>query len=246
VFTEATTVSPEKRGVGSRKIAELGPRLRRAAALCCIFQVGVSSLIAGTPETKYYAIDLTGHTLTFSVPVEVANQVRPLYVQTLFDPANPGFQRNGVRQLEGKFYQFRGPIWTGTYGWFQFDIDVVNRDPTYGQSVRTLDSLDRYIRLWAAGRSIGFQYSRKSLSGVVWLQRLLRTNEPLPPVGDGHLEDIEAFSVPLNDDMFLQVIFRIAESDPGSADKWIADAEQFREAIEATLVIKANEVVPMK
>ena len=200
---------------------------------------GANFLPATTPSMRPFDIDLPHHVLKFSLPTEITQKMSSLQVNKRFDPSDPSdpaFLRDKFIDLVSKSYQFDGPFWVGTYGWFQFSFSVVKRVPEASEDISTIEGLDRYVRWWSNNPPSDFNFDRSSLAGTTWLRRQKNTFGCEPK--NDEQEDTEIFSIPLDKKMFLQVVFRISESVPGSAPKWKPQAEAFREAIKTTIVLQ--------
>ena len=82
-------------------------------------------------------------------------------------------------------------------------------------------------------------FSQRPLNGAAsvyrWSQSIGNTAEP---------EELEIFSLPLDNDMFLDVGFNVMqwEGGRGKDKKWKAKAESMREAIKATIVSEPKKI----
>ena len=194
-------------------------------------------LSAAAPSMRPYVIDLPNHTLRFSLPEEIAKRMSPLQADPKFDPKTSAtYERDGFRGLASKYYQFQGPFWVGAYGALRFDFRVVRREKNIEGNVTTLDALDRYVRRWLEylKNAKGYAFGQLEMSDSRWV---FRRKSTFGQVAEG-AEEMQGFSCPIDETMFLDVGFWITETVPGSITKWKSQAEAFREAIKATIVLQ--------
>jgi hypothetical protein len=94
------------------------------------------------------------------------------------------------------------------------------------------------VRWWAQQLTTNhFAYTKEVIGEKTWIARSQNTfNSPITPEEPSAV-DLIVFSLPLDKEMFLEVGFRMTEWVPGSAKKWKAKAESYREAIKATVVL---------
>lgn len=196
-----------------------------------------TALLAAAPAMRPFVVDLPNHTLRFSLPEEIARQMSPLQADPRFDPkTSDTYERDGFRFLASKYYQFQRPFWAGAYGALKFEFSVVRREAKYRDEIITLGGLDRYLNWWRARLrdKDGYIFSQAELSGRRWVYQHRNT---FGQVAQG-AEEMQGFSCPIDETMFLDVGFWITETVPGSAAKWTPQAEAFREAIKATIVLQ--------
>lgn len=199
---------------------------------------------AAPPSMKSYVIELPNHILRFSLPEEIAREMRPEQVERRFDLHDASFVKNGFREIAGTLHDIKGLFWIGAYGSLKFHFMVQKRNPAFGGDITVVDGLEQYVRRWnetIEGRATGCTFSRASLNGMPAVRREWNT------FGDSSKrepEDFEIFSLPLNNEMFLDVGFNVRawESGRGKESKWKAKAEALREAIKATVVLEPKPV----
>jgi len=194
-----------------------------------------STLFAAAPKMRLYTIDLPNHVLRFSLPEEIAQQIQPFQIEAQFVPTDSTYVKDGFRSIVRKYYQFQGPFWVGAYGALRFEFTVVRREKEIPGKVTTSDELESYIPRWIEKyHEVGYGYGRAELSGAPWV---LRQKNTFGRVAEG-AEEMQGFSCPIDETMFFDVGFWITETVPGSAAKWKPQAEAFREAIKATIVLQ--------
>ncbi|MGC4074982.1 MAG: hypothetical protein QM760_21285 [Nibricoccus sp.] len=202
--------------------------------------IGVVTLQAAAPAMRFYAIELPQHVLRFSVPEEIARTLSPLEIESRFDPQDSSFLKNGFRQVAGAMYDFNGPFWVGAYGSLKFHFMVQKKMAGYDGDITTVEGLDRYVHSWNATirtRATGCVFSQASLNGLATVRREWNT------FGDATKRQpqyLEIFSLPLEDDIFLDVGFNVMgwEGGLGKERKWKAKAEALRELIKASVVLE--------
>ena len=212
---------------------------------CLIGLVGLvaTALSAAAPSMRPYVIDLPNHTLRFSLPEEIAAKMSPLQADPKFDPkTSDTFDRDGFRLLASKYYQFQGPFWVGAYGALRFHFMVVRRKGEYSEEISADDGLNRYLQWWRAEirSKEGYTVGQVELSNRRWVYQHGNT---FGQVVQG-AEDMQLYSCPIDEAMFMDVVFSITETVPGSAAKWKPQAEAFREAIKATIVLQPEAAKP--
>ena len=195
---------------------------------------------AAPPAMRPYVIELPKHTLRFSLPLEIARELSPLEVESQFDPSRPKVFDGGFREIAGHLYDINGPVWVGAYGSLKFHFIVQKRSTAFDGDITTVEGLEHYVRQWNAtirGRDTGCAFSRALLNGMPAVRREWnRFLDPANPEPD-HLV---IFSLPLDDQMFLDVGFNIMEwaGGRGKEGKWKPKAEALREAIKSTIVLE--------
>ncbi len=198
---------------------------------------------AAAPAMRPYTIDLPRHVLRFSLPEEMAKEMTPLQVEKRFDPSEPGVLEGGFRQIAGHLYDFKGPFWGGAYGSLKFHFMVQKKMPEFGGVITTMEGLEGYVRQWNGtieGRATGCVFSRASLNGMPAVRREWNRFSDLSKREPDHLE---IFSLPLTDEIFLDVGFNLMtwEGGRGKESKWKPRAEALRETIKATVVLEPKK-----
>jgi hypothetical protein len=198
---------------------------------------------AAAPAMKSYTIDLPNHILRFSLPEEIVQGELPFKVVDPFDPQDPSFIKNGFYEIVGALYDVKGPFWVGAYGSLELHFIVQKRNAAIGGDITTIEGLERYVPQWVErvhGRSEKRTFSRASLHGMATIERAESTfgdTTELEP------EEMEIFSLPLDEEMFLDVGFTVMgwEGGHGKEAKWKPKAEAMREKIKATVVLEPKE-----
>jgi len=217
---------------------------KRILPILWLWWASVITMQAATPMMRPYTIELPNHIIRFSLPEEIARGMRPTEVERRFDPQDASFNKNGFREIAGTLYDIKGPFWAGAYGSLKIHFMVQKKSPEFGYDITTVEGLERYVRQWnqtIEGRATGCAFSRASLSGMPAVRRQWNTfGDP----GKREPEDFEIFSLPLHDEMFLDVGFNVKawEGGRGKESKWKAKAEALREAIKATIVLEPKPV----
>jgi hypothetical protein len=192
------------------------------------------------PVMTPYAIDLPNHIVRFSLPEEITRGDLPVKLIQRLEPQDASFVRNGFYEIFATLYEIKGPFWVGAYGSLKIHLMVQKRNPEFGRDISEVEGLERYIRQWNGtieGRETGCVFSRASLDGKPAVRRQWNT------FGDPNKrepEDFEIFSLPLSDELFIDVGFNVKawEGGRGKESKWKAKAEALREAIKATIVLE--------
>ena len=209
----------------------------------CSQHTAISSLIgrsAVAPAMRAYRIELPHHVLRFSLPEEIAEQLRPDQIEQRFEMQDVSFVRNGFREIAGGLYTIDGPFWVGVYGSLRFHFMVQKRSPEFSGDITTVAGLEQYIRQWnktIVGRATGCVFSRASLHGMPAVRREWdRFGDP----GNIEPDYLEIFSLPLDSEIFLDVGFAVRALVPGRGreGKWRPKVEALREAIKATVVLE--------
>ena len=202
-----------------------------------------SAMYASASPMRSYTIDLPHHVLHFSLPEEISRGMSSTQVETRFAPNDAAYLRDGFRLLGGQLHDFDGPFWVGARGSLKLHIIVIKRSAEIDQEIVTLSGLERYVRQWIGKKDYAssISYSQAVMNGEAWVFRLQDTfGRPATPM-EPHAEHAQIFSHPLEEDMFLEVGFRLMEWVPDSAKKWRKKAEEFREAIKATIVLEPKK-----
>jgi len=208
------------------------------------FLLGLSLWCAGLGTVQAapmssYTIDLPSHVLQFSIPKEISRNMRPNEVEQRFDPRDASFAKNGFREIAGTLHDINGPFWAGAYGSLKFHFMVQKRMPGFGGDITTVEGLEQYVRRWnrtIGGRATECTFSRTFLNGMPAVRREWNTfDDPADP----EPQNLEIFSLPLADDMFLDVGFNVMAWTGGreKESKWKARAETLREQIKAAIVL---------
>ncbi|WP_404425806.1 hypothetical protein [Nibricoccus sp. IMCC34717] len=187
-----------------------------------------------------YAIELPRHILRFSIPEEIAHNLSPREVEVRFDPCDSSFAKNGFREIAGTMHDFNGPFWVGAYGSLKFHFMVQKKRAEFAGDISTADGLEFYVRQWNGtieGRATGCTFSRVLMNGMPAVRREWNT------FGDSSTiepDNLEILSLPLSDEMFLDIGFNIKEweSGRGKEREWKPKAEALREAIKATVILE--------
>lgn len=214
---------------------------RGVPVLAWLGLITAASLSAAEPATRHYSVNLPHHVLRFALPEEVAREMPPWkQPDQQFDAVNPSFSRDGFREIATATYEYKGPFWVGTIGSLKVHFMVQRLSLNYHGKGGTIEDLDRYVHWWISkGRNAkGCLFSRSTLNGAPAVRREWNTfGNP----GELKPEHIEIFSLPLDEDMFLDVGFNIREWVPGRAKKWKGKAETLRETIKATIVLEPKK-----
>ena len=202
-----------------------------------LWWASIIAMQAAAPEMRSYSIDLPHHVLRFSLPDEIANEMTPLQVEKRFDPNERGVAEKGFRQIAGHLHDFKGPFWAGAYGSLKFHFMIQKRAADYQGDITTADGLDRYVHWWIGNDTSKFVLSHATLNGAAATRREHNT------FGDrdkAEPEDLEIFSLVLDQDFFLDVGFNVMEWEGGrdKEGKWKVKAEALREAIKDTVLLE--------
>lgn len=209
-----------------------------------LWWASVITMQASAPVMKPYAIDLPNHVLRFSLPEEIVRGDLPVTLVQRFEPQNASFVKNGFYEIFATLYDIKGPFWVGAYGSLKIHLMVQKRNPEFGRDITAVEGLERYVRQWnrtIEGRATGCVFSRAALNGMPAVRREWNTfGDP----SKREPEDFEIFSLPLSDELFLDVGFNVKawEGGRGKEGKWKAKAEAMREAIKATIVLEPKPV----
>lgn len=205
----------------------------------------MTAMQAATPTMRPYKIDLPRHVLRFSLPEEIAREMNPAEVEQWFDPQDASFIKNGFREIAGTLYDLKGPFWVGAYGSLKFHVMVQKKMPEYADDISNMENLESYVR-WKIGRgmnALGCDIARSTLNGAPAVRR--HWNTFVDP-SDTEPEDLEIFSFPLDDGMFLDFGFNVMAWESGRKNerKWKPKAEALREAIKATIALEPRTRAP--
>jgi hypothetical protein len=219
---------------------------KKVVLIIVLWCANVPPLQAKAPMMKHYAINLPGYVVRFSLPSEIARKLGPREIEEQFTPDDVSFRKNGFRLVAGTSYDLRGPFWGGAYGSLEFHCMVQQKLPQFSGNVETVEGLESYVRQWNStieGRATGCVFSRVSLNGMAAVRREWnrfgdpKTREP---------DCLEIFSLPLNDELFLDVGFTIMawEAGRGKEHKWKPKAEALRELIKSTILLETRAAPP--
>jgi hypothetical protein len=196
-----------------------------------------------SPMLPYpYSIGFPKIVMQFSLPKLslVANSA--IFRQKYFDQDREEFSSKGFEELGEGAVNFEGPFWVGTYGSVTFSILVVKKSAQFRGEIGTVDSLSRYVRWWRA--SYGFNFKNGELGSLAcvisWVDMF--SGGRAPGIGNGALANMEIFSIPLDDDTFLEIGLDVTEYVAGSANKWINVAYETRDAIVSSIVFTRRSV----
>jgi hypothetical protein len=201
------------------------------------------------PEMRTYAIDMPKNVLRFSLPEDVARQIRPQQIESRFDPMDPAYLRDGFRIVAIKYLQFGAPFWSGllggpaTYGGLEFNFCVVKRLGNFKGGITSLDGLDRYVQWWIGSLETGkgFKFGRATIMDKEWVYRWRNTIGGAPAASERETSDEQAFAFPIDENMFLEVRFWITDYAPNSSKSWKKRADAIREEIKATIVLEPKK-----
>jgi len=208
--------------------------------LLCIFFLTVSSVKPSEDNGGTYSIYLLDHQLSFSLPSEMTPSPDSKNLEHQFSLDDPSFVKNKFRILVKLMHDIGGSFWSGPYGSLKFNVVVQQRDTTLKGDISTIDGLEEYIKEWSkSSHSDGENYvvSRGELSGVPAILRernLFGDQKRLEP------DQIIVYSLPLNDEVFLSIVFNIKgwKAGRGKEDQWKPRAEALREAISKSVRLK--------
>lgn len=222
-------------------------QLRLLAALWLgAWTAGNAPLHAAGPAMQPYVIELPGHVLRFSLPVAMASGNWPVKQVTRFDPRDDSFARKDFYKVFSVLHDFNGPFWVGAYGSLKIHVMVQRRRAEFPGDIMTLDGLDAYVRSWTptiSSRSSGCVFAQVFLNGMPAVRRECDGFGGPNNQGPDHLV---IFSLPLNDEIFLDVGFNVMAWTPDRAKdkKWKPKAEAWRELILATVVLERKASAP--
>jgi hypothetical protein len=191
-------------------------------------------ILLATGRTNPVAIEFPSCKLHLSLPPDVKLNPWRQPPDPIFYTSDPTFNKNGEADLVSAYVDFDGPFWVGTRGSLSVGVFVQRRDGTYNGSISTLDDLDRYIRWWSKTHP-EFQFDWINLNGSIWVRRWYDT------FGRGLKPDQmrnEIYSIPLDNEEFLEISIQINEWIPGTTDKWKAKADLFRKAITESILLE--------
>jgi hypothetical protein len=218
-----------------------GIDVKLAAFRAVLFWFAAAIVAQAAPlPMRPYTIELPGQVLHFALPEEIARGMPPMKVEKRFDLQDPSFVKNGFREVAGWLHQLNGPIWVGAYGCLKFHFMIQKRKPEYKGDITTVEGLDHYVHWWELrtdNKSYNWVFSRSALNGAPAVRREWSTfGEP----GRREPEYQEIFSLPLDQEIFLDVGFNVREWEGGRLREgmWKAKAEALREAIKATVVLE--------
>jgi hypothetical protein len=206
----------------------------------------VVAVHAYADSMKNYTIGFPEHILRYSLPREIADKIEPLVQEkqlSQFSPADKNFVAHSYLEIAGTLHDFNGPFWVGAYGSLKFDFIVQKRSQKFTGQINTLDGLDKYIRWWTndGSPSHSFSFGRVLVGGSEWLSRSQNNfSDSIIPSGSQRKE-LEIISIPIDNDMFLDIGFSIVEWVPDSAKKWKKKAERLRETIQSTIALEPKK-----
>ena len=207
-----------------------------------LLQLGVAAHAFADP-LKNYTIDFPEHILRYSLPREIADKIEPLVQEkqlSQFSPSDKNFIAHGYLEIAGTLHDFNGPFWVGAYGSLKFDFIVQKRVHEFKGEIKTLDGLDKYIRWWAndGNPSHSFNFRRVVVGGSEWLSRSQNNFSGSIITTGSESKELEIISIPIDNEMFLDVGFSIMEWVPDSAKKWKQNAERLRDTIKSTVALE--------
>jgi hypothetical protein len=231
--------------MGSRKYL-MGSVILAIGWLACLARDLMASPLGGV---RTYSIELPTHVLRFSLPEDVAQQIRPQQIKSKFNPMDRAYRQDGFCILASKYLQFNAPFWSGPlggpsiYGGMEFEFCMVQRYSSYNGDITSLQGLDHYVRWWIGNRATGkgFEFGRATLVNKEWVYRWRNTIGGAPAAGELSPSEAQVFSFPIDEDMFLEVRFYIKDYTPESSKKWKERADVIREEIKATIVVEPKD-----
>jgi hypothetical protein len=181
------------------------------------------------PVVRSYRIYLPNHVLEFSLPEEIARDLREGRVPEYFDPTEPKAFERGFRPLLSTLYDFNGAFWVGAKGSFKFYIFIQQRAPEFEGDISTIDGLEKYIEWWIPKvRNPAFcTFGRSVLNGNQALSRRFDNSQ-------------EIISVPLDKDMFIEFGLTLMYWARGSKG-WVKKAHAMSDEIRASIVLKPRQ-----
>ena len=204
--------------------------MQRRAVLSTLLCSVVSKLAMGEDKRgmRAFVIHMPGHLLEFSLPNDLAWQLKDGRVPDYFDPKEPDAFENAHRTLASAMHDFNGPFWTGALGSLSFELNVYQRSTKYEGNVTTAEGLENYIDWWiptivrphAASR-----FGRVVVNGI-------------PAVSRGAGSWNETISFPLDEASFVEFRVRIVAVAGRTSGGWAHKAEVMRDSIRASIVVR--------
>jgi hypothetical protein len=213
----------------------------RKSLLMAILLIGTNAIAlpASAPPMKTYVMSLADHGVRFSLPEEMTRGSWPIKVAAHFDPQHPSFLKNGFYSVFDTLHDLNGPFWVGAYGSLKVHFMVQKRDRRFAGDITTIEGLEEYVREWhktIEGVRGDYTFSRVELNGMPAIRRERNTfGDP----GKREPEHLEIFSIPLDEEMFLDVGFNVMawQGGRGKERRWKPKAEALREAIKPSIVV---------
>ena len=108
----------------------------------------------------------------------------------------------------------------------------------YQGEITTIGGLDRYVRWWNAKVDDDAPNCVFSLSRLNGMHAVRREWNSFGRANEARPSHLEIFSLPLDEETFLDVGFKMQETVGGRTDKWKMKAEEMAEAIKSTVVLE--------
>jgi hypothetical protein len=155
--------------------------------------------------------------------------------------ANREFLKDDYLQLASVLNDFTGSIWLGPPGSLRVTVSVQKRHSDYPKRIQSLDELQSYIRwfLVKTNSGEGSEVSQTKLNGVPAVVRKWYN------LGGNVVEDVattEIYSLPLSDDLFVNIGFVIITYSHGreSYSSWLPKSIALREAIVKSIQLRSS------
>jgi hypothetical protein len=196
----------------------------------------LTAVKAESREMKQYTVALPNYVLGISLPAEIVHGDVPIKHMQRFDAQSPDFLKSGFDEVFAAMYDVKGPIWVGAYGSLILHVSVKRKEQEIGGGIESVDALTRYIEKWRKSFPPG-AVSRSSLNGIPAVKSV-RSNAGETGRAPS---SVEIYSIPLNDEVFLEISFRVTQWDAGRSKqgKWRPKVDAAREFIESSIVLEA-------
>lgn len=187
---------------------------------------------------KEYTINLPDQALHFRIPEEIARTMSPSRVMREFSPLHSSsYIKSGFASVGSAYFEFNRGLLSGASGAIRFDFMVQRKSDKYGGDITTQAGLEQYINEWTDDTE---HAGRLSIDKVQFntMPAVRRSWNTFGNKTERRPEELEVFSLPLTETMFLDLAFIITDWAPSRSDAWKREAEAMREAIKSSVVLK--------
>jgi hypothetical protein len=183
-------------------------------------------MAASSRKNRHCSVELPNHAIEYSLPEEVAREMRPEWIHSSYNPTKP-FER-GYQGIVGATYDFNGPVWVGALGTLSFDVLMQQRAAEYQGDITTIEGLQKYISWWFPLVNKVGKFGATELNGA-------------PAVLRKFGEWDECWSFPIDQAMFVEFGLRVEPVAGKWSGGWVKKARAMRDGIRASIRFRKFE-----
>lgn len=226
-------------------------RFRRAvgfvlvACVLWLLAVGAGAFFGHVEHLKTRSFNLPeGHVFDISLPRGVGGGETTSLTVTTVDSNDPELVKDGYLLLATVLQDFPGPFWAGPRGSLRVTITLNRPAADYPLAIQCIEDLYRYVQWLVVSRDVadGCEVFRTEVEG---LPAITKRWSDFKDLGVKRPRSNTVYSFLVSRDLFVEVAFKIIpwNDDRDSYSAWLPKAEELREAILRSIVLRPTNTV---